>query len=257
LPRWLELSATPLLGALIAAVTWPFAGLTPTTGIDPSWVEGLYMATERGMHFGTQIVFSFGPLGFLEFPGAFSPDLGRLAFLWSGLVQLGFCISLLWCTRRAFGVGLTLFVAALPSSDRVLVAAAVVAIAAVMDEWSPRQRLGLALAAGIELLGSLRAGPTLAALPERRRTFLFRGAGASAELGRREINVIAATAGDGLLLRVPPADDYPGVFALGSPARTISFARAGGFLTGLGTSPIQLEFRALALRAPGTLPGAG
>jgi hypothetical protein len=178
--------STPLLGTVVALLTWSFFGLAPSAGIDPSWVEGLYMASERGLDFGTQIVFSFGPLGFLDFPGAYMVDLGRLAFLWSTLVHLSFCLAVLWASRRAFGllVGLvvTVFVASMPSSDPVLITAAVVGAAALLDEWSPRLRLGFALGAGalagMQLLGSLRAGPVLVliglavllGLPERRRT---------------------------------------------------------------------------------------
>jgi hypothetical protein len=69
----------------------------------------------------------------------------------------------------------------MPSSDPVLIAAAVVCAAALLDEWSPRLRLAFALGAGalsgMQLLGSLRAGPVLVVmavavllgLPERRR----------------------------------------------------------------------------------------
>ncbi len=171
---------------MVALLTWSFFGLAPSAGIDPSWVEGLYMASERGLDFGTQIVFSFGPLGFLDFPGAYVVDLGRLAFLWSTLVHLSFCIAVFWASRRAFGllVGLavTVFVASMPSSDPILITAAVVGAAALLEEWSPRLRLAFALGAGalagMQLLGSLRAGPVLVVvglavvlgLPERRRT---------------------------------------------------------------------------------------
>jgi hypothetical protein len=144
------------------------------------------MAAERGLDFGTQIVFSFGPLGFLDFPGAYVVDLGRLAFAWSALVHLFFCVSLLWASRRAFGLivalAITIFAASMPSSDPILIGAAVVCAAALLDEWSPRLRLVFALAAGalagMQLLGSLRAGPVLVVmalavllgLPGRRRT---------------------------------------------------------------------------------------
>lgn len=142
------------------------------------------MATERGMDFGTQIVFSYGPLGFLEFPGVYLIDLGRLAFLWSGIVQILFCVSLLWCSRRAFGLPIGLVIAlcaaALPSSDRILIAATVAGTAALLVDWNRRTRVAVAVGAGalcgMQLLGSLRAGPTLVvivlvllfALPDRR-----------------------------------------------------------------------------------------
>lgn len=177
---------------MIALLTWPFFGLAPSAGIDPSWVEGLYMAAERSMDAGTEIVFSFGPLGFLDFPGAYVVDLGRLAFAWSALVRLLFCVALLWASRRAFGlvfgVAIALFAAAMPSSDPIVIAAAVVGAAALLDEWSERTRLLLALGAGaiagMQLLGSLRAGPALVVmalavllgLPGRRRTLPVFGA---------------------------------------------------------------------------------
>lgn len=178
--------STPLLGAVLALLTWPFVGLKPAPGIDPSWVEGLYMAAARGFDAGTQIVFTYGPLGFLDFPGAFEIGLGRLAFAWSGLIHLLLCIALLWASRRAFGLlaglAIVLFATTMSFSDSLLIVAAVIGAAALLDEWSARMRLLLALGAGslagMQLLGSLRAGPVLVVmalavllgLPDRRRT---------------------------------------------------------------------------------------
>jgi hypothetical protein len=186
--------STPLLGAVVAVLTWPYSTLAPAAGIDPSWVAGLYMAAERGMDFGTEIVFSYGPLGFLGLPSLFEVDLGRLAFAWSGLVHLALCVALLWASRRAFGLifglAIAIFAIVVPFSDPIVVAAAVAGAAALLGDWSPRLRLALALGAGalcgMQLLGSLRTGPVLLAmgvavllgLPDRRRTFLaFAGSG--------------------------------------------------------------------------------
>jgi hypothetical protein len=185
--------STPLLGAAIALLTWPFSALAPAAGIDPSWVAGLYMAADRGMDAGTQIVFSYGPLGFLGLPSLFDVDLGRVAFAWTALVQISLCVALLWASRRAFGLAaglaITVFAAAIHFSDPVLAVAAVIGTAALLGEWSSRRRLGFALGAGalvgMQLLGSLRAGPTLVVmaaavllgLPDRRRTVpVFLGA---------------------------------------------------------------------------------
>jgi hypothetical protein len=179
--------STPFLGAVVAVLTWPYSTLAPSAGIDPSWVAGLYMAAERGMNAGTEIVFSYGPLGFLDLPSLFDVDLGRLAFAWSGSVHVAYCVALLWASRRAFGLlfglAITTFATVVPFSDPIVVAAAVVGAAALLGEWSPRMRLAFALGAGalsgMQLLGSLRAGPVLLAmgvavllgLPDRRRTF--------------------------------------------------------------------------------------
>jgi hypothetical protein len=181
------LLSTPLLGALIAAITWPFKSIAPSAGLDPSWIAGLYMAAERGMHAGTQIIFTYGPLGFLGLPELYNVWLGRFAFIWSALVQVVFCVSLLWASRRAFGLaaGLAIAVCATmtPIADPLAIAAVVVGAAALLGDWSLRARLALGLGlgtlAGMQLLGSLRTGPALAAvgvavllgLPDRRRTF--------------------------------------------------------------------------------------
>jgi hypothetical protein len=178
--------SSPFLGTVVAVLTWPVAGLSPPIGLDPSWVIGLYMAAERGMDFGTQIVFTYGPLGFLTQPSVAVVWLGRLAFLWAALVQTGVCIALLWASRRAFGLVAGLFLTGLAAvmamADPVLIPVTVVGIAVLSGDWSPRARIRLAICAGalagLELLASLRGGPTLVlmamavlfSLPDRRRT---------------------------------------------------------------------------------------
>ena len=187
------LLSTPLLGLVIAILTWPFSSVVPGPGVDPSWVAGLYMATARGMNAGAEIVFSYGPLGFLDFPSLYDVWLGRLAFGWSLGVQMALCASLLWVARRAFGlifgVVITVFAAALPFTDPILIVGTVVGITALLGNWDRRAYLMFAIGAGalvgLELLTSLRAGPALAVmaiavllgLPERRRNLLaFAGA---------------------------------------------------------------------------------
>lgn len=181
-----------LLGTVIAVYTWPVGNIAPAPGLDPSWVAGLYMAADRGLDAGTQIIFTYGPLGFLGLPDLFEIWLGRLAFAWTALVQIALCVGLLWSSRRAFGliVGLlvTILAASLPATDAILFVATMIGAAALFGDWSHRARVSLAVGAGAltatQLLGSLRAGPTLAvmavavlvALPDRRRTLsLFFG----------------------------------------------------------------------------------
>lgn len=182
--RWIL--ATPALGCLIALVTWPVAGLTPVGSVDPSWIAGLYMETARGMHAGTEIVFTYGPLGFLGIPNLYVVWLGRIAFFWTAAVQVALCIGLLAASRRAFGLligfAVTLFAAAMPFVDPILIVGTFACVAALLGDWELRPRLAFALAAGaltaIQMLDSLRAGPTLLvmslavllALPDRRRT---------------------------------------------------------------------------------------
>ena len=180
------LLSSPVLGTVLAALTWPLGGIGPTPGLDPSWVAGLYMAAEHGLQAGSEIVFTYGPLGFLGLPNLFDVWLGRIAFLWTGLAQVALCAGLVWSTRRAFGVlvavPLTFIAVSVPTADPVLIAATVLCAAALFGEWSPRSRLafaaGIGVLSGLQLLGSLRTGPTLLAmgfatllgLSDRRRT---------------------------------------------------------------------------------------
>ena len=53
---------------LIAYQTLPNLFFWYTAGLDPSWVIGINVASIEKMQFGKDIVFTFGPLGFLYLP---------------------------------------------------------------------------------------------------------------------------------------------------------------------------------------------
>ena len=63
----------------------------PPLELDPSWHAALECAAAHHWQFGTQIVFTFGPLGFLAAPTSLGHLLGAriaFAFFWSALVGL-------------------------------------------------------------------------------------------------------------------------------------------------------------------------
>ena len=63
----------------------------PPLELDPSWQAALEYATAHHLQFGTQIVFTFGPWGFLAMPYSLGHLLGvriAFAFFWSALVAL-------------------------------------------------------------------------------------------------------------------------------------------------------------------------
>ena len=76
----------------------------PGGGLDPSWHGALYMATERGMHFGTQLVFTFGPLGFLSVPELWYRGLATAALAFQGALHLLLCVALVYSLRRHLGL---------------------------------------------------------------------------------------------------------------------------------------------------------
>ena len=61
------LTSSVALGALLAMLSWPGtrATLAPTAGLDPSWQAALAMAAHHRLDFGTDIIWTYGPFGFL------------------------------------------------------------------------------------------------------------------------------------------------------------------------------------------------
>lgn len=103
-PFWIAVVALTLF-------TWPFGISVVGASLDFSWISGLYMATNEGRHFGTEVVYTFGPLGFLAWP---SPWIGSLAVLSFGywVVTYGSLMAVLtWSLSRTVGLVVGAFIA--------------------------------------------------------------------------------------------------------------------------------------------------
>jgi hypothetical protein len=87
-------------GLIVALLGWRIGMNPPGVGIDPSWNAGLAMGVEQGLHWGKDIVFTYGPLGFLQSQLVWFTGLTVLAFLYSGLVYIVFCVGLVWALHR-------------------------------------------------------------------------------------------------------------------------------------------------------------
>src|SRR5204862_7374481 len=81
--------STPLLAALVAVLAWQPAPVGPGVGLDASWTVGLQMAVDRGFHWGTRIVFAFGPPGFLAAPVAIYGGLTAPAAVYTAAAGTG------------------------------------------------------------------------------------------------------------------------------------------------------------------------
>lgn len=167
------LLSTPFLGTVIAFLSWPIVSIAPQVGPDPSWTAGLYMAHAEGLQFGTQFVFTYGPLGFLQVPALYGEALWMLAFAYRGLLYVGLAISLVWAARRAFPLavavaGCYVLLAAGYAEEAALLVALVWCLAA-LEERPPRFALPLVAFGGavfgaIELLGKANSGIGVLAL---------------------------------------------------------------------------------------------
>ena len=84
-------------------VTWPITTTTPTVGIDTAWIVGLHLAARQGLHYGHDVAFTFGPLGFLGFPQPYLGWTSAAALLFVAAVHFSACLGLLHLARRAIG----------------------------------------------------------------------------------------------------------------------------------------------------------
>jgi hypothetical protein len=162
---------TWLLGALVALLGWKVAMNPPSVGLDGSWNGGLAMAIHDGLQWGTDVVFTYGPLGFINGQSLWYDDLGVLAFVYGASLYVAFCIALVWALRRAIpalpAVAVAyVIVTVLPLVEQAIVVAVLVCMGVLERNRSQRVvnafAVGGATFAAIEVLIKLSAGPVIA-----------------------------------------------------------------------------------------------
>jgi hypothetical protein len=180
-----------LLVALLAWLSWPVTTILAAPTLDNSWMIGVSLAVSRSLAFGRQVVFTYGPLGFITEPRALSGGILVAGFVGSAILALTLAALLLAALRARLPIvpaalvalGALLIVAAPGMSylDDIGFAACALALGA------PRERSGAAARrlalwggafAGLAFLVkfndglavSLMAGVSLLGLPGARRT---------------------------------------------------------------------------------------
>jgi hypothetical protein len=95
-------SSTGFLSMVLAAITWPgrVSPLPPQVGLDPSWHAALAMATQQRLPFGTRIVFTYGPLGFLNVPALYFANTAVPSFAFRFALATATFAVLLSAIRR-------------------------------------------------------------------------------------------------------------------------------------------------------------
>lgn len=168
-PAERALKSTWLLGTLVGLCSWSLLASIPVYTIDSSWILGLQMSLARGLHFGPEVLFSYGPLGFLGVPlAAFSP-YAELGGLYTLGVRLALGLTLVWAARRAFGIWLgapiALIAALLLTFAPVVAVALTWSLVALGPDSPDRVRrlfpLIAAPVAAIEMLNKLSIGPVI------------------------------------------------------------------------------------------------
>ncbi len=139
------------MGVLLAWASWPItaAQLVPQFGLDPSWQASLAMAAHRHLHFGTEVVWTYGPLGFLTTRQLYFP-LQAFAALWFhfGLATATFAVLVAALRRHtslpvavvvAYAAGFPM--AAIWGGEEVLLPLALVIAVRVLSRPSESTRL--------------------------------------------------------------------------------------------------------------------
>ncbi|HNA25010.1 MAG TPA: hypothetical protein PLN08_10985 [Solirubrobacterales bacterium] len=170
--RWNPPSWIP--GLMIALLGWTVGFAHPFGGLDSSWWVGLYLAAHNQMQFGTEIVFTYGPLGILRFPWLLYPGaLAVIPFVYASILHVGFSSALVAALRRRVGLLWAMLVALLVVVQLEWVEQEVaisILAAMLMIERRPAGRKLLffavcaGLLAGTEMLVKLSTGPVIAAV---------------------------------------------------------------------------------------------
>jgi hypothetical protein len=74
---------------VIAVLSWPVTDAPARPGLDPSFAAVLPYAITHGQQFGSDVLYTYGPLGFLGYGSPWVGPLTLLALLFVGVVHLG------------------------------------------------------------------------------------------------------------------------------------------------------------------------
>lgn len=164
---------TVIFGLATAVITWDRVLVSPTLGLDASWILGLNLAAAEGIDHGTDFVFTYGPLGFLEEPLVVDGLLAPLSAIHLLALRAALAASLLWAAARSlpWPAAALLAFTAVAVTPRAIVPLALTAVWCLValqgsaPRWAGRLVVfgGGALAA-IELLVKINVGVTILAL---------------------------------------------------------------------------------------------
>ena len=155
---------------IVAVLTWTAEFNLPIAGLDASSNAGLFMAADRGLHFGADIAYTYGPLGYLGQGNAtlWFGGLAASTFIYTALLHLALCFALVWWLRRSIGAlaaVIVTFVALglLPSVEEALVVAVGGGLVVLVPD-RPRRTLDVLVVAGatfaaLQVLIKLSIGP--------------------------------------------------------------------------------------------------
>lgn len=172
-----------VVAAGLALLTWPIRSIVPGIGGDWGWIATISYAAEHHLHFGSQIVWTYGPLGYLEtWWGAvlYYGDTFTASWLYRLALQLLLAAALLASLRRALPLAAAALVAAVVLAlvrEQAVMLCLAWCVALVMRETSADEPplgarrlpplllpVALGMLVGVAALGKLNQGAELLAL---------------------------------------------------------------------------------------------
>src|SRR5947207_1288773 len=99
-PRAPWLAAVALV---LAALTWQVQNFKPHVGVDNSWAIALHLAAVHGLDYGRDVVFTYGPLGFLSEPLIVSQWTGSASFGFALVAQVALAAVVFASAARVYG----------------------------------------------------------------------------------------------------------------------------------------------------------
>ena len=239
LPRAGDLNRhAPLLALAVVALAfglsaWPIPTLIPIPGLDPSWEVGLYLIFHDGYNYGSDVIFTFGPLGFLHYPAAVYRWPLRLAFLYLLVIQFALAATLLWNMRQAFrtwwlAIPFAFILTTIIAGEASTVIGFTAAIALIAGRPQTQRQatlvaVGLGVLAGIESLSKINVGVLLVLL-------VIIAAATSPQWRRTAITLAAATLGTALLAWIVTGQSLTAIPSYISGSIAISSGYASGMV---------------------------
>ncbi len=234
---------------VLTAITWPVRAYLPAAGLDSSWASGLHMAAGNSdLGFGTDLIFTHGPLGFLMVPqlwgGTYPLALAASAvtqMLLVALVVVGLRRSVPWIPTVliALILLLPLTAAAESSPNRLAVLVALVAVNVALVRFGDRSRTAgpaaLGAAAGPLLLTTFGVG--VMALVGFALAWL---AATDRERGRGLVIYTVAAVASFLIVWLALARTVSGLFTW----LRLSAQETTGFPWAMGTGPVDWTYLA-------------
>jgi hypothetical protein len=213
------------------------------------------MALGRGLDFGTDVAFTYGPLGALDYPLVTDPELAAVSLIYLAVLQIGAGLTLVYAARRSFPLLVAVPFAFLIEAlmPRPVVAIAIVwCLVAVTPDCPAAVRRALPFAGGIAsavlVLGKLNIGLLVLSLCAVATVFMEGG-------GRRRARNALSFAGAFLLslgiLWVALHQDLSAVGDFASASFALVFTYSAAMVREAASEPSDQVLVALAVIATG------